>query len=256
MWFVGLVITYGSYRFERREYIIYFEVIVMKKMCKFVGVFLVLALLAACAQEIPEVPSGSSSAAPVELSTDVSSSSPDNSFSAASDGFSVTAPDSKPIISDSSNGVSITSPNSETASLNDTNLKPAEATLQFYDSFRDIPFVDIEYGTYWEDNSIDKGSLDKNGGGWCCAPGMMQFGERCFTDGTKLWIQVYMYPSDDFDWYQICFDHFHDDKSIWIDAPKSSTDEWITLNKLFTHADGYTVYTDDGFSFTVEPCSP
>lgn len=225
----------------------------MKKYVRLSMLFLLLSVLAACAQEVPEVPSRDSSA-PVELPANISSSSPDNSFSAASNKFPAAAPDSKSTISDSSKGVSTARPNSETVYLNDTNLKPAGSTLQFYDSFHDISFIDIEYGTDWEGNSIDKSSLNKNGEPWCAAPGSMQFGERCFTDGIKFWIQVYQYPDDDFDWFQICFDHSHNEDSVWIDAPQSSTDDWITRNKLFTHADGYTVYTDDGFSFTVEPC--
>lgn len=199
----------------------------MKKMCELIGAFFVLSILTACAREMPETPSD---------------------FSAAPSGPSLA-------ISSSAGDVSVTNSGSEMISSDDTNLNTAEPALRFYDSFRDIPFVDIEYCTCSEDGSIYKGSLDKNGRAWCSAPGMMEFGERCFTDGTKLWIQVYQYPDEDFDWYQVCFDHFHNEDSILIDAPQSSADEWITQNKLFTYADGYTVYTDDGFSFTVEPCS-
>lgn len=132
--------------------------------------------------------------------------------------------------------------------------------LQFYDSFRDIPFVDLEY-VYDPEYGVCKGELDKNGEPWCAAPGLMEFGERCFTDGTRLWIQVFINPSDNdaFDWFHVCFDHFDNDMP-WTDITTDTGDppqtQWIRPleNRMLTHADGYTVYTDDGFFYTVEPC--
>lgn len=127
--------------------------------------------------------------------------------------------------------------------------------LQFYDSFRDIPFVKLEYGDFREGHQVCKGDLTKNGEPWVSAPGMMEFGDRCFTDGTRLWIQTYTDTDEGtFDWFVVCFDHFDSD-SIWISYPTEETEFFHPLeNHLFTHADGYTVYTDDGYSYTVDPC--
>lgn len=127
--------------------------------------------------------------------------------------------------------------------------------LQFYDSFRDIPFVELEYETYGEDHTIAKGYLTKDGEPWIAAPGMMEFGERCFTDGTRIWIQTCKDPDEGtFDWFFACFDRHNCDFG-WICYPTEETEFFYPLeNHLFTHADGYTVYTDDGFSYTVDPC--
>ncbi len=127
--------------------------------------------------------------------------------------------------------------------------------LQFYDSFRDVPFVDLEYETYGEDHTIAKGYLTKDGEPWLAAPGEMEFGERCFTDGTRIWIQTYKDLVDGtFDWFFACFDQHNCDFS-WICYPTEETEFFYPLeNRLLTHADGYTVYTDDGFSYTVDPC--
>lgn len=111
-------------------------------------------------------------------------------------------------------------------------------TFTFYSSVHDIPNVDIGY----RDN---RNGLTKNGEPWFSAPGTQQFGDLCFTDGKTLYIQCFISrDSDDFRWFYVCFDHF-DDEFIFPEETK---------NKLFTHADGYTLYTDDGFSYTISPC--
>lgn len=111
-------------------------------------------------------------------------------------------------------------------------------TITFYSSVHDIPNVDIDY----RDN---RNGLTKNGEPWFSAPGTQQFGDLCFTDGKTLYIQCFISrDSDDFRWFYTCYDHF-DDEFIFPEE---------TENKLFTHADGYTLYTDDGFSYTVSPC--
>jgi hypothetical protein len=111
-------------------------------------------------------------------------------------------------------------------------------TITFYSSVHDIPNVDIDY---WD----NRNGLTKNGTPWFSAPGTQQFGDLCFTDGKTLYIQCFISrDSDDFRWFYACFDHF-DDEFIFPEE---------TENKLFTHADGYTLYTDDGFSYTISPC--
>ena len=202
----------------------------IKRPCTIINIILTLVLLVGCAPANHEtesekmIPSSSEWHAPVSV--------PAESGSNAASSYSVSD--------------EIPAANTDT---------PTEPVLQFYDSFRDIPFVEIEYGTYGKDGSVDKGSLDKGGEPWCAAPGMMEFGERCFTDGTRLWIQVYLFPEDGFDWFQVCFEHLHEDESVWIDSVESTSDERISRDRLFTYADGYTVYTEDGFSFTVKSCS-
>ncbi len=205
-------------------------VILMKKWYKIVSTFLAMTLLAGCASIERNTDSESVISSSIELDASVVSSSENYSFHITSQ-----------------------HPASDESSKRNSDIQ-IESVLQFYDSFRDIPFVEIEYGKYGNDGSINKGSLNKDGEPWCAAPGMMEFGEYCFTDGTKLWIQVYLYPDNGFDWYQVCFDHFHEEESVWIDSANSSSNERLTRDKHFIYAEGYTVYTEDGFSFHVESC--
>ncbi len=135
----------------------------------------------------------------------------------------------------------VPSPSSASAQSNVTTATPTPIpapTLTFYSSVHDIPNVDIDY----RDN---RNGLTKNGEPWFSAPGTQQFGDLCFTDGKTLYIQCFISRDfDDFRWFYVCFDHF-DDEFIFPEE---------TENKLFTHADGYTLYTDDGFSYTISPC--
>lgn len=196
----------------------------MKSAYKLAGALLALALLTGCLPAAPQASSCEPSPAGFAENT-----LPARSFGEAGPAASGSAP-----------SVSA-APASDTGGT----------ALQFYDSFRDLPFAEIEYETFAETGAANKGSLSKNGAAWCACPGQMEFGERCFTDGTKLWIQVYLLPDEGFDWFQVCFGHFHEAERVWID---SAPGERTTQNKLFTHAEGYTVYTDDGFSFSVKPC--
>lgn len=190
--------------------------------------------------------------------TDISAASSDVSAQGSSEPSSVLKPaESAPTQSDSSAG---SAPDVSSTAMPSSASSEPPVQLCFYDSFRDIPFVSLDY-EMGVDGLLYKGGLEKNGELWCAAPGLMEFGERCFTDGTRLWIQVYQYPRDDFDWWHICFDHFNCDYG-WTnitetvgDPPYAHTQVTYPLkNKIFTHAEGYTIYTDDGFSYTVESC--
>ena len=105
-----------------------------------------------------------------------------------------------------------------------------------YDSIYDIPFADLEY----ED---DRNSLTLNGEPWASAPGASKLGDICFTDGKILIIQCFFGDLTNYAWFAAPFD--------WEDEAPLFPEE--TYNKRFTRAEGYTLYTDDGYSYTVTP---
>lgn len=105
-----------------------------------------------------------------------------------------------------------------------------------YDSIYDIPFADLEYEN-------DRNSLSLNGEPWASAPGPSKLGDLCFTDGKILIIQCFYGDLTNFAWFAAPFD--------WKNEAPVFPEE--TYNKLFTRAEGYTLYTDDGYSYTVTP---
>lgn len=110
-----------------------------------------------------------------------------------------------------------------------------------YDSIYDIPFVSLDF--------TDNGNcLTKNGQPWVSAPGTQKFGNLCFSDGKTLYIQCFLSdnPDDGFRWFWVCFDNCHKNSSTFL--PEE------TNNQLFTHANGYTLYTDDGYEYALAPC--
>lgn len=88
-------------------------------------------------------------------------------------------------------------------------------------------------------------ALTKDGIPWGGTPGTDQFGDICFSDGRNLYIQCFLSYNDtlstDFRWFCVNFNHFDDEDSHFL------PDE--TMNKLFTGADGETLYTDDGYQY-------
>lgn len=54
-------------------------------------------------------------------------------------------------------------------------------------------------------------------------------------------------PSSDFRWFCVNFDHFDDEDPIFL------PDE--TMNQLFIGADGDTLYTADGYEYTLHTVS-
>lgn len=116
---------------------------------------------------------------------------------------------------------------------------PATEGLVRYDSIYDIPFADLEYEN-------DRNSLTLNGEPWASAPGASKLGDICFTDGKILIIQCFLGNLGDltnFVWFAAPFD--------WEDEAPLFPEE--TYNKRFTRAEGYTLYTGDGYSYTVTP---
>ena len=105
-----------------------------------------------------------------------------------------------------------------------------------YDSIYDIPFADLDY-------EMDRNALSLNGESWVAAPGPTQLGDLCFSDGKILVIQCFNRDTHNFIWFTVSFDPDYK-------AP-------ISLKKQITNclprAEGYTLYTDDGYSYTVTP---
>lgn len=105
-----------------------------------------------------------------------------------------------------------------------------------YTSIYDIPFVELDY-----DGS--RNCLSLNGEPWVAGPGPTRFGDLCFSDGKILIIQCFNNEeSTNFSWFIDTFGQY--------DEATMLPDE--TYNKLFTYAEGYTLYTDDGYQYTVE----
>lgn len=89
---------------------------------------------------------------------------------------------------------------------------------------------------------MDRNALSLNGESWVAAPGPTQLGDLCFSDGKILIIQCFNRDTHNFIWFTASFDP--NEKAPYFPAE--------TDNKLFTHAEGYTLYTDDGYQYTVE----
>ena len=131
-------------------------------------------------------------------------------------------------------------------SPSDTQVSPDTYTLTRYDSIYDVPYAKLDYKSYVEEDG-DSGhyTLTKDGIPWVGTPGTDQFGDICFSDGRNLYIQCFLSYNDtlstDFRWFCVNFNHFDDEDSHFL------PDE--TMNKLFTGADGETLYTDDGYQY-------
>ena len=120
-------------------------------------------------------------------------------------------------------------------STSDAQASPDTYTLTRYDSIYDVPYAELDY------DERGHNSLTKDGKPWVGAPGTDQFGEICFSDGHNFYIQCNDTLSTDFRWFCANFNHFDDDRSVFL------PDE--TENQLFTGADGDTLYTDDGYQY-------
>ena len=122
----------------------------------------------------------------------------------------------------------------------------SDYTLTRYGSIYDVPYAKLDYKSYVEEDG-DSGhyTLTKDGIPWVGTPGTDQFGDICFSDGRNLYIQCFLSYNDtlstDFRWFCVNFNHFDDEDSHFL------PDE--TMNKLFTGADGETLYTDDGYQY-------
>ena len=141
---------------------------------------------------------------------------------------------------------SSTSSSDSNESPSDTQVSPDTYTLTRYDSIYDVPYAKLDYKSYVEEDG-DSGhyTLTKDGIPWVGTPGTDQFGDICFSDRRNLYIQCFLSYNDtlstDFRWFCVNFNHFDDEDSYFL------PDE--TMNKLFTGADGETLYTDDGYQY-------
>ena len=190
-------------------------------------------LLTGCTQPVPPSAGGPASSSEIAASSAVSAASADASES----GMNAT-----PAAPSSSASDGVAGDDAETeADVNGSEESTNTEGLVKYDSVYDIPFIELEIANDGKD-------LYQNGQPWASTPGTQRFGELCFTDGKTLYIQCFLSenPEDGFRWYWVCFDHWHEDALGFL--PEE------TYNKLFTHADGYTLYTDDGYQYTVTPC--
>ena len=194
---------------------------------------LCICLLTGCTQRVPSSAAGPVSSSEIAASSAVSAASADaNEF-----GMDSTPAAPSPSASDGAAGDDTETEANANGSEETTNTEG----LVKYDSVYDIPFIELGIANDGKD-------LTKNGQMWASTPGTQRFGELCFTDGKTLYIQCFLSenPEDGFRWYWVCFDHWHEDALGFL--PEE------TYNKLFTHADGYTLYTDDGYQYTVTPC--
>lgn len=198
----------------------------MKKRILISSLIVTGVFLTACIQS--PVSSSSSNAIPSSTQNSTSNSSSEVSSS-------------ENLLSNSSNDIS--SASSETA--NPSTAAPNDSPLHFYSTIEEVPYAKLGYA----DN---RNGLTKEGELWVAAPSTYKFGDHCFSDGKTLYIQVFTGDSlgglgDDFYWLDFCFDHSHPNGSITGLPPEAA-------NKLFVRAEGYTVYTQDGESFTISKC--
>lgn len=138
---------------------------------------------------------------------------------------------------------------SDEASAADSQPAEETYTLTRYDSIYDVPYAKLDYVTF--DGDDGHYSLTKNGEPWVGTPGTDQFGNVCFSDGHNLYIQCFLSNGDtlsaDFRWFCANLNHFDDEDPVFL------PDE--TMNQLFVGADGDTLYTADGYQYTLSPVS-
>lgn len=213
-----------------------------------VSAILCACLLSACSITISSNSSSSSSASSESSSSGASYSEQDTHDESTSTTSTSTADDND---SDKDSNLVTTSPSTSDDTANDEMGTEAvhdgsegstdTEGLVKYDSVYDVPFIELGIANDGKD-------LTKNGQMWVSTPGTQRFGNLCFTDGKTLYIQCFLSenPEEGFRWFWVCFDHWHEDALEFL--PEE------TYNKLFDRADGYTLYTDDGYQYTVTPC--
>lgn len=202
----------------------------MKKLSLFLVCSILVASVSGCAFMGQEGESGSSAA---------SSSQPASVSEETAPAESISGAPSETASSDAGAAEEPSQDIAESASGSSAEENPTTEGLVRYDSIYDIPFADLEYEN-------DRNSLTLNGEPWASAPGPSKLGDLCFTDGKMLIIQCFLGDLGDltnFVWFVAPFD--------WKDEAPLFPEE--TYNKLFTRADGYTLYTDDGYQYTVTP---
>ncbi|MBS4905917.1 hypothetical protein [Bacteroides sp.] len=204
----------------------------MKKRCLFLLGFFLTVFASGCAVTLPFHKSESTS---VSSSEDLSADDENNIES---------IPNETQLPFDTPENISEDDSETQQSSISEENsLENASADdLVKYDSIYDIPFVSLDF-------TNNGNSLTRNGYPWVSAPGTQKFGNLCFSDGETLYIQCFLSdnPDDGFRWFWVCFDNCHKNSSAFL--PEE------TNNQLFTHANGYTLYTDDGYEYALAPCN-
>lgn len=204
----------------------------MKKRCLFLLGFFLTVFASGCAVTLPFHKSESTS---VSSSEDLSADDENNIES---------IPNETQLPFDTPENISEDDSETQQSSISEENsLENASADDPVkYDSIYDIPFVSLDF-------TNNGNSLTRNGYPWVSAPGTQKFGNLCFSDGETLYIQCFLSdnPDDGFRWFWVCFDNCHKNSSAFL--PEE------TNNQLFTHANGYTLYTDDGYEYALAPCN-
>lgn len=205
----------------------------MRKLALLLACFMLAASVSGCAfgQQ------GEESSSPASSSSQLASVSEEEVASESEETAppgSVSSAPAETVSSDASAAEEPSQNIAESASESSAAESSASEGLVRYDSIYDIPFADLDY-------EMDRNALSLNGESWVAAPGPSKLGDLCFTDGKILIIQCFF--DDYFVWFTASFDPDYK-------APYFPEE---TDNKLFTRAEGYTLYTDDGYSYTVTP---
>lgn len=206
----------------------------MRKLALFLACFMVAVSVSGCAfgqQGEESSPPAASSSRPASVSEEEVASESEETAPAES----VSSAPTETVSSDAAAEES-SQEIAESASESSAAESSASEGLVRYDSIYDIPFADLDY-------EMDRNALSLNGESWVAAPGPTQLGDLCFSDGKILVIQCFNRDTHNFIWFTVSFDPDYK-------APYFPEE---TDNKLFTRAEGYTLYTDDGYSYTVTP---
>ncbi len=148
--------------------------------------------------------------------------------------------------SDSANSVDFNEISASSTSSSESDSSPS-SEFSFYQSIYEVPNVKLDYDG--SSSSIYfRCDLTKDGSPWIGAPGYDKFGDLCFSDGENFYIQCFLSTGDgqlltDFRWFCVNFNHF-DDKGV-----PFLPDE--TMNKVFIRAENDTLYTEDGYQYTL-----
>lgn len=210
----------------------------MRRKNSLLAVVLFACVLCACSAQNAEGSSNQAAGSAPVSSASSESDSPESTAAPVTSDSQASAPDESDADSDTT-----TAPSADS--------QPAEETytLTRYDSIYDVPYAKLDYVTF--DGDDGHYSLTKNGEPWVGTPGTDQFGDVCFSDGHNLYIQCFLSYGDtlstDFRWFCANLNHFDDEDPVFL------PDE--TMNQLFVGADGDTLYTADGYQYTLSTVS-
>lgn len=214
----------------------------MRRKNSLLAVVLFACALCACSAQNAEGSSNQAAGSAPVSSASSESDSPESTAAPVASDSQVSAPDGSDADSD-------------TTTTSSADSQPAEETytLTRYESVCDVPYANLDYEIYGGENGVMEGrhGLTKDGAPWVAAPGADQFGDVCFSDGHNLYIQCFLTYYDnlstDFRWFCVNLNHFDDEDPVFL------PDE--TMNRLFVGANGDTLYTADGYQYTLSTVS-